>query len=64
MTLGPHCDAAYGHAPSTAIVSCLLTSAYGTNALIYESSPGREDWQAFEGAEGEALAFPLSLIHI
>ena len=61
MTLGPHCDAAYGHAPSTAIVSCLLTPAYGTNALIYESSPGREDWQAFEGAEGEALAFPGGL---
>jgi hypothetical protein len=61
MTLGPHCDAAYGHAPSTVIVSCLLTSAYGTNALIYESSPGRENWTAFEGAEGEALAFPGGL---
>ena len=61
MTLGPHCDAAYGHAPSTSIVSCLLTPAYGTNALIYESKPGREDWTAFEGAEGEALAFPGGL---
>ena len=61
MTLGPHCDAAYGHAPSTVIVSCLLTRAYGTNALIYESNPGREDWTAFEGAEGEALAFPGGL---
>ena len=61
MTLGPHCDAAYGHAPSAAIVSCLLTPAYGTNALIYETNPGREDWTAFEGAEGEALAFPGGL---
>ena len=61
MTLGPHCDAAYGHAPSTVIVSCLLTPAYGTNALIYESSPGREDWTAFEGSEGAALAFPGGL---
>ena len=61
MTLGPHCDAAYGHAPSTLIVSCLLTPAYGTNALIYESSPGRENWTAFEGSEGAALAFPGGL---
>ena len=42
-------------------VSCLLTPAYGTNALIYESSPGREDWTAFEGSEGAALAFPGGL---
>ena len=61
MTLGPHCDAAYGHAPSTLIVSCLLTPAYGTNALIYETQPGREDWTAFEGSEGSALAFPGGL---
>ena len=61
MTLGPHCDAAYGHAPSTLIVSCLLTPAYGTNALIYESSPGRENWTAFEGSAGAALAFPGGL---
>jgi hypothetical protein len=61
MTLGPHCDAAYGHAPSALIVSCLLTPAYGTNALIYESSPGRENWTAFEGSEGAALAFPGGL---
>ena len=61
MTLGPHCDAAYGHAPSTVIVSCLLTPAYGTNALIYETNPGREDWTAFEGSEGAALAFPGGL---
>ena len=106
MTLGPHCDAAYGHAPSCIIVSALLTRAFGTNALIYESSPGsdqctnqisrcfapmawrcisdratwptlprrrgatdsrvdlrtgREDWKAFEGAEGEVLAFPGGL---
>ena len=61
MTLGPHCDAAYGHAASTIIVSALLTRAFGTNALIYESSPGRENWTAFEGAEGEALAFPGGL---
>ena len=57
MTLGPHCDAAYGHAASTIIVSALLTRAFGTNALIYESSPGRENWTAFEGSEGAALAF-------
>ena len=61
MTLGPHCDAAYGHAASTIIVSALLTRAFGTNALIYESSPGRENWTAFEGAEGSALAFPGGL---
>ena len=61
MTLGPHCDAAYGHAPSTVIVSCLLTPAYGTNALIYETNPGRENWTAFEGSEGAALAFPGGL---
>ena len=61
MTLGPHCDAAYGHAPSSTIVSALLTRAFGTNALIYESSPGREDWTAFEGSEGAALAFPGGL---
>ena len=61
MTLGPHCDAAYGHAASTIIVSALLTRAFGTNALIYESSPGREDWTAFEGSEGAALAFPGGL---
>ena len=42
-------------------VSCLLTPAYGTNALIYESSPGRENWTAFEGSEGAALAFPGGL---
>ena len=29
--------------------------------MIYESKPGREDWTAFEGAEGEALAFPGGL---
>ena len=61
MTLGPHCDAAYGHAPSTVIVSCLLTPAHGTNALIYETNPGRENWTAFEGSEGSALAFPGGL---
>ena len=42
-------------------VSCLLTPAYGTNALIYESIPGREDWTAFTGSVGEALAFPGGL---
>ena len=42
-------------------VSCLLTPAHGTNALIYESNPGREDWTAFEGSEGAALAFPGGL---
>ena len=42
-------------------VSCLLTPAHGTNALIYESKPGREDWTAFEGSEGAALAFPGGL---
>lgn len=61
MTLAPHCDAVYGHAASTIIVSALLTRAFGTNALIYESSPGREDWKAFEGCEGDALAFPGGL---
>ena len=54
-------DAAYGHAASTTIVSALLTRAFGTNALIYESSPGRENWTAFEGSEGAALAFPGGL---
>ena len=61
MTLGPHCDAAYGHAASTIIVSALLTRAFGTNALIYEARPGRENWTAFEGSEGAALAFPGGL---
>ena len=61
MTLGPHCDAAYGHAASTIIVSALLTRAFGTNALIYETNPGREDWTGFEGSEGSALAFPGGL---
>ena len=29
--------------------------------MIYESKPGREDWTAFEGSEGAALAFPGGL---
>ena len=35
--------------------------AHGTNALIYETNPGRENWTAFEGSEGAALAFPGGL---
>ena len=52
LTIGPHCDAAYGHEPRTLNVTVPLTAAAGTSALVTESAPGREDWHSFEvGAE-------------
>ena len=58
MTIGPHCDLAYGHAAETVNASALLCPAAGTSALVYESVPGREDWQTFDGDVGDALLFP------
>ncbi|KAJ1462145.1 hypothetical protein M885DRAFT_409777, partial [Pelagophyceae sp. CCMP2097] len=57
LTIGPHVDAAYGHAAATMNISALLTKARGTNALVYESAPGVEDWRPFEGRPGNALCF-------
>mmetsp|Transcript_41513 Transcript_41513/g.58416 ORF Transcript_41513/g.58416 Transcript_41513/m.58416 type:complete len:687 (-) Transcript_41513:104-2164(-) len=44
FSIGPHCDAAYGHSIGNLNFHIPLTPVYGTNALFTESHPGREDW--------------------
>lgn len=58
VTIGPHCDAQYGHDPRTVNVHLPLTAAYGTNALVVEHRVAAEDFEPLEArAFGAAFAF-------
>lgn len=58
LTIGPHCDAMYGHVPTTLNVIVPLTPCRGTACLVYESLPGKEDWTRLEADGcGRALFF-------
>lgn len=57
FSLGPHCDAAYGFGPANVNVVVPLCAAEGANALYVEGAPGREDWHAVLGGEGQATRF-------
>ncbi|KAH8055624.1 DNA topoisomerase type II [Aureococcus anophagefferens] len=58
VTIGPHCDAMYGHDARTVNVHVPLTAARGTSALVVERTVGAEDFAALEvGGCGAAFAF-------
>lgn len=44
LSIGPHCDAAYGHSIGNLNFHIPLTATGGTNALYTESYAGKEDW--------------------
>ena len=52
FSIGPHCDAAYGFSQANINFYIPLTKIYGTNSLILESYPGKEDWHTIEGEYG------------
>ena len=59
VTIGPHCDAMYGHDARTVNVHVPLTAARGTSALVVERTVGAEDFVALEvgGCGGEAKVY-------
>jgi hypothetical protein len=57
FSLGPHCDAAYGHSPAAVNVVVPLTHASGSSALYIESRPGLEDWHPVDLAPGAFKRF-------
>jgi hypothetical protein len=57
FSIGPHCDAYYGFSQANINFYVPLTSIYGTNSLILESGPGKEDWHTIELGYGEIKRF-------
>eukprot|EP00607_Mallomonas_marina_P003945 CAMPEP_0182436794 /NCGR_PEP_ID=MMETSP1167-20130531/83638_1 /TAXON_ID=2988 /ORGANISM="Mallomonas Sp, Strain CCMP3275" /LENGTH=108 /DNA_ID=CAMNT_0024629341 /DNA_START=726 /DNA_END=1049 /DNA_ORIENTATION=- len=47
----------YGFHPANINFYVPLTSIYGTNSLVVESSPGGEDWHAMESHYGQVIRF-------
>jgi hypothetical protein len=48
FSIGPHCDAYYGFSQANINFYVPLTKISGTNSLILESEPGKEDWHTIE----------------
>jgi cytidyltransferase-like protein len=53
FSIGPHCDAAYGHHPCSVNFYVPLTQIDGTASLFLESRPGSEDWHPVVGSYGK-----------
>ena len=60
FSIGPHCDAAYGHHPCSVNFYVPLTQIDGTASLFLESRPGSEDWHPINGSYGK-LASDVSI---
>ena len=57
FSLGPHCDAAYGHHAAIVNIVVPLTPDAGAAALYVESGPGCEDWHPVTGGPGTFTRF-------
>jgi hypothetical protein len=57
FSIGPHCDAAYGHGCANLNCYLPLTKISQTNSLWLESSPGAEDWHSIEAGYGDIKRF-------
>ena len=57
FSIGIHCDANYGFSQSNINFYVNLTPIYGTNSLILESIPGKEDWQTIDAEYGKIRRF-------
>lgn len=57
FSLGPHCDAAYGHHAAIVNIVVPLTPDAGAAALYVESGPGCEDWHPVNGGPGTFTRF-------
>jgi len=54
FSIGPHCDAMYGHVLGNLNYYLPLTNIWGSNSLFLESSPGAEDWHPIKSQYGDA----------
>lgn len=57
FSIGIHSDCNYGFHPGNINFYLPLTSIWGTNSLVLESSPGVEDWHTLELDYGEVQRF-------
>ena len=57
FSIGPHCDAQYGHGLGNINFYLPLTSIGGTNSLWLESAPGMEDWHCIDADFGAIKRF-------
>ena len=57
FSIGIHCDANYGFSQANINFYVNLTPIYGTNSLILESQPGKEDWHTIEAEYGMIRRF-------
>lgn len=57
FSIGVHCDASYGFDQANINFYVPLTPIYGTNSLVLESYPGREDWHTIEAEFGQVKRF-------
>jgi len=57
FSINLHADISYGFSQAAINVWLPLTACWGTNSLVLESSPGKEDWHALEGTYGRAFMF-------
>jgi len=57
FSIGVHCDAAYGFDQANINFYVPLTPISGTNSLVLESYPGREDWHTIEATYGHVKRF-------
>ena len=56
FSIGPHCDAAYGHHPCSVNFYALITQVDQTSAAVFiESRQGAEDWHPITGNYGKIL---------
>lgn len=63
FSIGPHCDAAYGHHPCSTNFYVPFTQIDGAASLFLESKKGSEDWHPIKGSYGtfnviNSLPFP------
>ena len=57
FSIGPHSDISYGFSQANINFYLPLTNLYGTNSLVIESSPGKEDWHIIKGDYGMVKRF-------
>ena len=57
FSIGIHCDANYGFSQANINFYVNLTPIYGTNSLVLESTPGKEDWHTIEAEYGMIRRF-------
>lgn len=57
FSIGVHCDSSYGFSQANINFYVNLTKIFGTNSLVLESIPGKEDWHTIEADYGSVKRF-------